>query len=147
MPVQEGMLQVQALRVLISFNFKDAALAEALRASLFTLDPDLQIALSPASYGAVYRRSTVANGIVETDAFLLLIGPSGIGPWQDVEYRFALERNLEDGGFAVIPVLAAASQVPQFSLPPNRTWIEAPVIVDPRILDRIIAALRGDTTG
>ena len=132
------------MRVLISFNLKDVALAEAIRASLFVVDCDLEIVLSPASYGAVFWRANIANGISEVDAFVLLIGPNGIGPWQEVEYHIALNRHMRDGRFAVVPIIAAGSQVPRASFLRSLNFVEAPVITDRSMLRRLVGALKGE---
>lgn len=139
-------MRVDDRGILLSFNYEDVALAEALRASLFMLDHDLQVFLSPVSYGAVSFKSVIANGIAKSDGFLLLIGPNGIGTWQEVEFSIALDRNVQDSSFPVVPVIAGGGPVPGFSFLRNLNWIEAPVVTDYRMLRRLIAALKGELT-
>lgn len=128
--------------VLISFNCKDRFLAEALRASLFVLEPQLQFFLSPASYGAVKFEENVAQGIYEDDALLSLVGPSGLGHWQEIEARIALNRSRRDNSFSVVPVLAAGAARPTRSFLESLNWIEIPVVTDRTALLWLIKAIK-----
>jgi hypothetical protein len=129
------------LELLISFNRDDAHLAEALRASLFMLQPEDQFVLSPASYGAVFFEENITAGVYEADAFLLLIGPKGISHWQEIECGIARERNKQDGNFPVLAVLAGNSQVPQDLIPFGMSWIKLPVVTDRTMLRRLLREL------
>jgi hypothetical protein len=126
------------VELLISFNFDDVHLAEALRASLFMLEPNHQFVLSPASYGAVLFKENVAAGVDEADAFLLLIGPRGISFWQEIEFDVARERNRRDRNFPLVAVLAAHSQVPTDLIPFGLNWHKLPVMTDRTMLRRLL---------
>ena len=126
--------------VLLSFNYQDRFLAEALRASLFVLEPEWQFFLSPASYGAVKFEENVAQGIYEDDALLCLVGPSGFSYWQEIEARIALTRSHRDSSFSVVPVLAAGAARPSFLESLN--WIEIPVVTDRTALLWLIKAIK-----
>jgi hypothetical protein len=128
--------------LLISFNFEDVHLAEALRASLFVLQPDRQIVLSPASYGAVLFRQNIAKGVYEADEFLLLIGPKGISSWQEIELGFALERSERESDFSVVAALVGKSRVPYDLGPIKLNWIELPVVTDRTMLNRLLGELQ-----
>jgi hypothetical protein len=130
------------VELLISFNVDDVHLAEALRASLFMLEPERQFILSPASYGAVLFRENIAAGVAEADAFLLLIGPQGISPWQDIEFGIALERNKQDRHFPLVTVLAAHSQVPPSLIPLHLNWLTLPVMTDRAMLRRLLSEIQ-----
>lgn len=133
------------MEILLSFNKEDCHLAEALRATLFMLEsnPDvMDIILSPACYGAVQFEETIANGVREADRFLLLIGPRGIGKWQEIECKFAFARSCQESSFAVIPVLAANGKQPSIETIRDLNWIEVPVVTDRRAARWIIEALR-----
>jgi hypothetical protein len=130
------------VEILVSFNFADVHLAEALHASLFVLEPDHQIVLSPASYGAVLFNETIAQGISEADAFLLLVGPNGLSGWQEIEFDFALKRKIHDAHFPVIPVLAGKANVPSSLISYDLKWIQAPVVTDVAILRRLLEMAR-----
>lgn len=128
--------------VLLSFNYKDRFLAEALRASLFVLEPKLQFFLSPASYGAVKFEENIAQGIYEDDTLLSLVGPSGLSHWQEVEARIAVNRSQRDSSFSVIPVLAAGAARPTLSFLESLNWIEIPVVTDRTALLWLIKAIK-----
>lgn len=130
------------LSILLSFNYKDRFLAEAMRASLFVLEPNLQCFLSPASYGAVMFEENVAQGVYEDDALLLLVGPSGLSHWQEIESRIALDRRRRDCSFSVVPVLAAGAVRPEHSFLESLNWIEIPVVTDRTLLRRLIKAIK-----
>jgi hypothetical protein len=129
------------LSVLLSFNYKDRFLAEALRASLFVLEPNLQFFLSPASYGAVMFEENVAQGIYEDDAFLFLVGPSGVSHWQEIESRIALDRSQRDSSFSMVPVLTAGAMRPAHSFLEVLNWIQIPVVTDRTALRWLIKAI------
>src|SRR5215510_11018314 len=95
------------MRIFLSFNSKEVGLAEALRAALVGVEPAAQVFFSPISLGAGFWMPRLAEEIAVADAFLLLIGPKGIGPWQEVEYYAAFDRHVADRNFALVPVLAA----------------------------------------
>lgn len=131
--------------VLLSFNKEDCHLAEALRAGLFMLEPDLdvmEIILSPICYGAVLFEQTIADGVREADRFLLLVGRRGVSKWQEIECKLALARRRQEGSFAVIPVLASNGKRPAIEIMRELNWIEVPVVTDRRALRWILEALR-----
>lgn len=130
------------MELLISFNFDDVHLAEAFRASLFVLEPDRQIVLSPASYGAVLFNENIAAGVDEADGFVLLIGPKGISSWQEIEFAIALERQRRDRHFPVVAVLAARSRVPPELIPLGLNWMQMPVVTDRTMLRRLLGELQ-----
>jgi hypothetical protein len=79
------------VRIFLSFNSRDTALAEAVRAGLSRVEPAAQVFFSPVSLGAGFWLPKLAEEIAESESFLLLIGPSGKGPWQEVEYFTAFD--------------------------------------------------------
>ena len=71
------------VRIFLSFNSRDTALAEAVRAGLSRIEPAAQVFFSPVSLGAGFWLPKLAEEIAESESFLLLIGPNGKGPWQE----------------------------------------------------------------
>jgi hypothetical protein len=71
------------LRIFLSFHSKDQALAEALREGLLRLEPTTDIYLSSISLRAGFWLPRLAQEIAATDAFLLLIGPGGVGTFRE----------------------------------------------------------------
>jgi hypothetical protein len=133
------------MEVLLSFNKEDCHLAEALRAGLFMLEPDLdvmEVILSPICYGAVQFEQTIADGVRDADRFILLVGPRGVSKWQEIECKFALARRRQESNFAVIPVLTSNGKRPAIEVTRELNWIEVPVVTDRRALRWILEALR-----
>jgi hypothetical protein len=135
------------VELLISFNFDDAHLAEALRASLFMLQPEGQFVLSPASYGAVLFEENIAVGINEADAFLLLIGPKGISNQQEIEFGIALKRNQQDRNFPLVIVLTSHSHVPPNLIRLGLNWVSLPVLTDRTMLRRLLREIQSKPRG
>jgi hypothetical protein len=120
-------------------------LAESIRAGLSALEQNAQIFFSPVSLGAGFWMPRLAEEIAQADAFLLLIGPKGVGPWQEVEYFTAFDRHVNDKRFTLVPVMADGAQAPGLSLLRTLNWIDAPVVTEQAVLHRVIAALKGET--
>src|SRR5262245_21737884 len=133
------------MRIFLSFNYRDTALAEAVRAGLSRIDPNTEVFLSPVSLGAGFWLPKLAEEIAQAQAFLLLIGPKGIGPYQEVEYFTAFDRHVKDKSFALVPVIVAGAEA--LGLPFLRTLnlVEAPVITEDKVLHLLVAALRVET--
>ncbi len=93
--------------------------------------------------GLPWRRELEAE-IERLGAAAVIVGASGIGPWQDEEID-ALLQTFVDRGCPVIPViLADAGQTP--ALPPflkSRTWVDFRQ-EDPDPLDRLIWGITGE---
>jgi hypothetical protein len=134
-----------AVRIFLSFNSKDTPLAETIRAGLSRVEPDVQIFISPISLGTGFWLPKLAEEIAEADAFLLLIGPKGIGPWQEVEYFTAFDRHVTDKRFAVVPVMVSGAEAPGLSFLRTLNWVEARVITEDEVLHQLLAALKGET--
>jgi TIR domain len=132
------------LRIFLSFHFKDSALAERLRAGLLKLDPKTDIYFSPVSLAHGFWQPKLAESIRAADAFLLLLGPSGVGPWQEVEYHEAFARHVEDKSFALVPVIADHGTASGLPFLRRLNWIVAADIADDKTLHRILAALAGE---
>jgi tetratricopeptide (TPR) repeat protein len=132
-----------AVRIFLSFNSKDTASAEAIRAGLSRIEPDVQIFFSPISLGAGFWLPKLAEEIDRAEAFLLLIGPNGIGPWQEVEYFTAFDRHVTDKRLAMVPVMVSGAEAPGLSFLRTLNWVEARVITEDKVLHRLLAALKG----
>jgi TIR domain len=131
-----------SVRIFLSFNSKDMALAEAIRAGLNRLEPDAHIFFSPISLSSGFWVPKLGAEIAAADAFLLLIGPRGLGPWQEVEYFTAFDRHVSEKSFALVPVIAAGAQAPGLSLLRSLNWVEASVVTEDKALHRVLAALK-----
>ena len=104
-----------------------------------------QVFFSPVSLGAGFWLPKLAEEIAESESFLLLVGPNGKGPWQEVEYFTAFDRHVKDKSFALVPAVVAGAEA--LGLPFLRTLnlVEAPAITEDKVLHRLLAALKGET--
>ena len=118
------------MRIFLSFNSKDIALAEVIRAGLARLEPNATIFFSPVSLGSGVWLPKLEQEIAQADAFLLLIGPKGIGNWQQVEYSAAFDRHVEDKDFPVVPVIAGGAHAPGLRLLRTLNWVEVPTVTE-----------------
>jgi WD40 repeat protein len=132
------------VRIFLSFNSKDTPFAEAVRAGLLRIEPCLQIFFSPISLGGGFWLPKLAQEIAVAEAFLLLIGPKGMGPWQEVEYFTAFDRQVTDKRFALVPVMVSGAEAPGLSFLRTLNWVEAPVVTEDNVLHRLLAALKGE---
>ena len=133
------------MRIFLSFNSRDIALAEAVRAGLSRIEPGARVFFSSVSLGAGFWLPKIAEEIAQAESFLLLIGPNGIGPWQEVEYFTAFDRHVKDKHFALVPAIVAGAPAPGLSFLRSLNWVEAPVITEDKVLHRLLAALKGET--
>jgi tetratricopeptide (TPR) repeat protein len=134
------------LRIFLSFHSKDVELAAAVRDGLRRIAPAAQVFFSPVSLGAGFWQPGLAEEIAQADAFILLIGPTGVGPWQDVVYNEAFDRHVhEQERFPLVPVIAANAQAPGLPFLRRLNWVEAPVVTEDRTLHRLLAALKGES--
>ena len=123
------------MRVLLSFNAEDVAFAEAFRATLFILAPDLEIFFSPILYEG-YR----AIKFHEAHALIFFVAQHGLSDLQRQEFARALKRIETESDFTVVPVLAASAKQPE--LPTSSLdWIDVPVVTDRNTLTEIVAIL------
>jgi len=124
-----------ALRILLSFNPFDAALAEAFRASLFVAAPELEVFFSPILFE---DHRTIK--LKEADAYVLFVGPRGLDVRQTREFDVAVKRSERDSEFAIVSILAANARAPQAPLF-NLNWIEMPVVTDRNVMRNVVCAL------
>src|SRR5262245_35189166 len=101
------------MRIFLSFNAKDAVLAEAVRTGLMRLEPGTVFSFSPMALGQGLWLPKFADGIRAADAFLLLLGPHGVSPWQELEYYEAFDRHAHDNRFPIVPLIAGSGHAPR----------------------------------
>jgi TIR domain-containing protein len=104
-------------RWFLSYNAQDLSLHQQIEARLRSL-PGTDLFYAPASLRAGgYWLPTLADEINTADAFLLLIGEKGLGPWQVLEYYEALDRRVKQPGFPVIVLLLQGPACARSALP------------------------------
>jgi hypothetical protein len=123
------------LRILLSFNADDVALAEAFRASLFVASPGLEVFFSPVLFED-YR----SLKLEDAEAFVLFVGRHGLSERQARELCAAVEQTERNREFALVPVLAANAEAPR-GLLSDLSWIEMPVVTDLGMMRRVIGSL------
>ena len=86
---------------------------------------------------------SLENALARADAFAVYVGKSGIRGWVAREVRVALERNTDDAGFHVIPILGSGSE-PE-SLPfflAQHQWLDMRAgFAEPADLKRLVGAI------
>jgi WD40 repeat protein len=91
----------------------------------------------------------LAAGLRASEACAVFIGPSGIGSWEDLEYKLATDRMAKDRAFRVFLVLLPGLPEPFDTsvLPPflsTRTWIDLRKgIDDRRAFQSLIHGIKG----
>src|SRR6516165_6553627 len=100
-------------RWFLSYHSQDFQFALALESELRRKDTDATIFFAPKSlHPGAYWMPTLAKEIAESTAFLLLIGPNGLGPWQVIEYYEAYSRRAKEKDFPIILVLLHGQPAP-----------------------------------
>lgn len=113
----------------LSYNSKDAALTESLEGWLRELLPDAGFFYARKSLRAGgYWLPRLSDEIRDADAFVLLVGESGLGPWQVLEYYEALDRRAKEPAFPLLFVLMEGQTAPGLPFLRQLHWL---VVADP----------------
>src|ERR1700719_2015156 len=101
-------------RWFLSYHTPDRALAEQLKAAIELKDSASHVFFAPTHLRAGGSWSAqLAQEIAEANAFILLVGPAGVGQWQVPEYDEALDRWVKSpADFPLIVVLLEGQSVP-----------------------------------
>ena len=131
-------------RWFLSYHSPDQALAERLKAAIERRDEGSSVFLAYKSLRAGgYWQQALADEITQANAFILLVGPSGIGAWQVPEYNEAQDRSVKDHAFPVILVLLEGQTAPGLPFLRQFNWI---ITADPTCeqdLGRLMDATSG----
>src|SRR6516164_7742714 len=134
-------------RWFLSYHSPDRALGERLKAALERNDPDSSVFFAPSSLRAGgFWSKALAEEIAQADAFILLVGESGVGDWQVLEYDEALDKRVKSPDFPVIMVLLEGQTAPGLPFLRRLHWI---VTTDPsseKDLARLLDAASGSST-
>jgi formylglycine-generating enzyme required for sulfatase activity len=117
-------LGLDVQRWFLSYNSQDLALMEGLDAALRRKEPDAKVFFAPASLraGGIWLPE-LAKAIGEANAFVLLVGEKGLGPWQVIEYYEALDRRVKEHNFPVVLVLLDGQPAPGLPFLRQLHWI------------------------
>ncbi len=92
------------IRIFLSYHSPDQAAAKTLAEALRSDDAEVFFAPWALRPGAFWQPE-LSSAIEQADAFVMLLGAQGPGPWQQLEYYAALDRRTTTPSFALIPVL------------------------------------------
>src|SRR5512135_1300205 len=134
--------------VFFSYHWRDHAAVECIARTL--VDRGLSVFLDRwyLAPGQPWPQALEA-ALGRCRAVTVFLGPEdGLGPWQQREKDLALERQGRERGFPVIPVLLARSD-PGLGFLKLNTWVDftAERQTDPRPIEALIAAIRGEPPG
>ena len=111
-------------RWFLSFNSSDRALAEGLKASIERKDAGSRVFFDATSLRAGgYWQPALAKGIDEADAFVLLVGEKGLGPWQTLEFYEAHDKHVRSPEFPVVLMLLDGQAAPGLLFLRQLHWI------------------------
>jgi formylglycine-generating enzyme required for sulfatase activity len=117
-------------RWFLSYHSPDQALAERLKAAVERKDAGSRVFFAPTNLRAGGSwTAQLAQELAEATAFILLVGPSGIGKWQVPEYYEALDKWVKsDTKFPLIVVMLEGQTAPGLPFLRQIHWV---VTVDP----------------
>jgi formylglycine-generating enzyme required for sulfatase activity len=131
-------------RWFLSFNSSDRALAEGLKASIERKDAGSRVFFDATSLRAGgYWQPALAKGIDEADAFVLLVGEKGLGPWQTLEFYEAHDKHVRSPGFPVVLMLLDGHAAPGLPFLRLLHWIVSADPTSEKDVARLIDAAAG----
>jgi formylglycine-generating enzyme required for sulfatase activity len=131
-------------RWFLSFNSSDRALAERLKVSIERRDSGSRVFFDATSLRAGgYWQPALAQGIDEADAFVLLVGEKGLGPWQTLEYYEAHDKRVKSPEFPVVLMLLAGHPAPGLPFLRQLHWIVTADPTSEKDVARLIDAAAG----
>jgi formylglycine-generating enzyme required for sulfatase activity len=128
----------------LSFNSSDRALAEGLKASIERKDAGSHVFFDATSLRAGgYWQPALAKGIDEADAFVLLVGEKGLGPWQTLEFYEANDKHVKSPEFPVVLMLLDGHAAPGLPFLRQLHWIVSADPTSDKDVARLIDAAAG----
>jgi TIR domain len=134
-------------RWFLSYHSPDQALAERVKAALERKDADARVFFAPASLRAGgFWSKALADEIAKADAFILLVGETGVGNWQVLEYDEALDKRVNVPRFPVILILLQGQTAPGLPFLRRLHWIITPDPSSEKDVARLLEAASARTT-
>jgi formylglycine-generating enzyme required for sulfatase activity len=134
-------------RWFLSYHSPDRALAERLKAAIERKDAGSRVFFAAASLRAGgYWQPTLAKEIDEADAFVLLVGEKGFGPWQALEYYAAHDKHVKASEFPVVLMLLDGQIAPGLPFLRQLHWIVSADPASEKDVARLIDAAAGAAT-
>jgi formylglycine-generating enzyme required for sulfatase activity len=135
-------------RWFLSYHSGDLALAERLSAAIEIADAGASVFLAKKSLRAgTYWQPALSQEIAEADAFVLLIGEHGLGPWQSTEYYEAHDKRVKSPDFLVVLMLLEGQAAPGLPFLRQLHWIVAADPASQKDVAQLIDAAAGTGTG
>src|SRR5262245_955366 len=111
-------------RWFLSYASQDFALAQAMKNGVQRREPDATVFFAPEAMRAGgFWQQQLADELAQSSAFVLLVGESGIGPWQVMEYYEALDRRAKDQDYPLILVVSARRPAPGLPFARQLHWV------------------------
>jgi TIR domain len=111
-------------RWFLSYHSADFALANRLAAAIESADAGASVFLAQKSLRpGAYWQPAIAQEITEADAFVLLIGENGLGPWQSTEFYEAHDKCVKSSNFPVVLMLLEGQVAPGLPFLRQLHWI------------------------
>jgi hypothetical protein len=131
-------------RWFLSYNSWDRALAQGLKASIERKDASSHVFFDVTSLRAGgYWQPALAKEINEADAFVLLVGEKGLGPWQTLEYYEAHDKHVKSPEFPVVLMLLDGHPAPGLPFLRQLHWIVSADPTSEKDVARLIDAAAG----
>jgi formylglycine-generating enzyme required for sulfatase activity len=122
-------------------------LAEHVAAAIETADAGSSVFLAKKNLRAgVYWQPALAQEIAEADAFVLLIGENGLGPWQSTEFYEAHDKRVKSPDFPVVLMLLEGQTVPGLPFLRQLHWLVTADPASPKNVAQLIDAAAGTGT-
>src|SRR6266568_3943964 len=132
-------------RWFLSYHSPDRALAERLKIALETKGSSVFYAPTSLRAGG-YWQEALADEIAKADAFILLVGSSGMGDWQVPEYYEAQSRSVKERSFPLVLILLTGQSAPGLGFLRQFNWIVTPDPASESCVARLMDAAKGKAT-
>ena len=134
-------------RWFLSYASQDFALAQAMKNGVQRREPDATVFFAPEAMRAGgFWQQQLADELAQSSAFVLLVGESGIGPWQVMEYYEALDRRAKDQDYPLILVVSARRPAPGLPFARQLHWVVSEDPASEATIGKLIDATAGPAT-
>src|SRR5262245_48747204 len=96
----------------LSYNSLDLRVVEDMYGRLKSKGLALFLEQEELRPGESYQE-VLAKALHESKTCVVFVGPNGLGPWQREELQAAIDKNVRDKSFLVIPVLLPGAERPR----------------------------------
>lgn len=130
--------------IFISYNRADAKAAQQIRDTLKARGLTVFFDRDHLIIGQRWQEE-LEHRLGKCKAVVICLGPSGLGSWQQLEKAVALDRQVQDEKFLVIPVLLPGASDPGLGFLRLQTWIDLRQGADEVTgLEALVSAVRGE---